>query len=170
MRRLLLLLFFAVLLGVAIAAFLHGRGISARRVPTSVETQVARAAWRYLVPRGVGMRQNPIELTPATLRAGLERFADQCAMCHAKDGSGDTAIGRGLHPRAPDLRAAGTQALSDGELFYAIEEGIPWTGMPAWSNGTAAGARDSWALVHVVRHLPKLTPADTKSLERRPPR
>ena len=38
-----------------------------------------------------------------------------------------------------------------------IERGVPLTGMPAWSTGTADGARSSWELVAFIRHLPKLT-------------
>ena len=74
------------------------------------------------------------------------------------DGSGDTSIGRSLYPPAPDMRAARTQALSDGELFAIIENGIRLTGMPAWGTGTPEGERDSWALVHFIRRMPSLTP------------
>ena len=58
-------------------------------------------------------------------------FADHCAICHANDGSGDTPIGRALWPKAPDMRLRETQDLSDGELFWIIENGIRFTGMPA---------------------------------------
>src|SRR2546428_10175979 len=40
-----------------------------------------------------------------------------------------------LYPRAPDLRLRATQDLSDGELFYIIENGVRFTGMPAWGDG-----------------------------------
>jgi hypothetical protein len=40
-------------------------------------------------------------------------------------------IGRRVYPPVPDMREAPTQGLTDGELFYAIEQGIPWTAMPA---------------------------------------
>jgi hypothetical protein len=43
------------------------------------------------------------------------------------------------------MRSSGTQALSDGELFSIIEDGIRLTGMPAWGTGTPEGERDSWA-------------------------
>ena len=36
------------------------------------------------------------------------------------DGSGQTILGKGLYPKPPDLRAAGTQNKSDGELYYTI--------------------------------------------------
>lgn len=45
-------------------------------------------------------------------------------------------MGRSFYPPAPDMRAARTQQLSDGELFSIIEHGIRLTGMPAWGTGT----------------------------------
>jgi mono/diheme cytochrome c family protein len=87
----------------------------------------------------------------------MAHFADHCAVCHANDGSGDTEMGRGLYPRAPDMRRTATQALSDGALFYIIENGVRLTGMPAWGTGTAEGEQASWHLVQFIRHLPTLT-------------
>jgi hypothetical protein len=63
------------------------------------------------------------------------------------------------------MRLATTQALSDGELFSIIEHGIRLTGMPAWGNGTAEGERESWALVHFIRRLPKLTGEEIARME-----
>jgi hypothetical protein len=49
-------------------------------------------------------------------------------MCHANDGGGETSLGRNVYPPAPDMREARTQGMSDGALFYVIENGVPWTG------------------------------------------
>jgi hypothetical protein len=68
------------------------------------------------------------------------------------------------------MRTAATQRLSDGALFYAIEEGIPFTGMPAWSTGTGEGQRESWELVLFIRHLPRITPAELEEMETLNPR
>lgn len=70
-----------------------------------------------------------------------------------------------MYPPAPDFRASPTQSLTDGELFYAIEQGIPWTGMPAWTTGTEEGARESWALVRFIRHVPSLTPDEVTRID-----
>ncbi len=89
---------------------------------------------RWATPQAVRARANPVPPTEAVLAEALEHWADHCATCHANDGSGDTEIGRGLYPRAPDMRAQETQALTDGELFSIIEHGIRLTGMPGWAN------------------------------------
>lgn len=152
------------------ALLLKGRGLSARRDPWPMETTVARAAWAFLVPAEVRARVNPVADTPDVRRSGLEHWADHCASCHANDGSGETTVGRNMFPPAPDMRLAATQARSDGELFYAIEHGIPWTGMPAWSNGTEGGERSTWELVRFIRLLSTLTPEDLAVMERLNPR
>jgi hypothetical protein len=33
------------------------------------------------------------------------------------------------------MRAAATQSLTDGEIFYIIENGVRFTGMPAFGTG-----------------------------------
>ena len=55
-------------------------------------------------------------------------------------------------------------------LFYAIEQGVPLTGMPAWSTGTANGERESWELVAFIRHLPQITPEELTEMEALNPR
>ena len=78
-------------------------------------------------------------------------------------------MGRGLFPKAPDM-ATVSQALTDGELFYFIEEGIRFTGMPAWGTGTQEDEDATWRLVHFIRHLPFLTKEEILEMETLNPR
>jgi len=110
-------------------------------------------------------QQNPVPNSEQAIAEGREHFADHCASCHANDGGGNTEMGRGLYPRAPDMRLAATQDLSDHQLFYIIENGIRLTGMPGWSTGTPEGEEASWRLVHFIRRLPKLTPEEIEEME-----
>jgi hypothetical protein len=57
-------------------------------------------------------------------------WADHCALCRGNDGSGQIAMGQRMYPPAPDMRKNRTQRLTDGELFYIIENGIRLTGIP----------------------------------------
>jgi mono/diheme cytochrome c family protein len=150
---------------VVLLLVLHGRGISAVRSPTVVEERAAIAAWRFLVPAHVKHETNPVAESDAVLSEAAAHWADHCAVCHGGDGLGATKLSRHMYPPVPDFRALRTQSLSDGELFYAIEEGIPWTGMPAWTTGSDEGARESWALVRFIRHVPNLTPAEIARIE-----
>ena len=48
-------------------------------------------------------------------------YLDKCAVCHAKDGSGNTAKGRKV--KAKDLRSAEVQKMTDKELIDAVAHG-----------------------------------------------
>lgn len=159
------LLAIAGLAAVAALAWFASQGISARPEPSALEASVARAARRFAIPSSDRGRPSPILRTNGSMRAGMEHWADHCASCHGNDGSGDTSVGRGLYPRAPDMRQKATQDLTDGELFYIIENGIRLTGMPAWTTGTAEGEQASWHLVHFIRHLPELTAEELEEMD-----
>lgn len=132
-------------------------GVAARAEPGQLETMLARRLRSLAIPAVVKTVKNGVAPSREAIASGMAHFADHCASCHANDGSGDTELGRGLYPRAPDMRLAATQDLSDGELFFIIENGIRFTGMPAWGTGTAEDSQSTWELVHFIRHLPHLT-------------
>lgn len=158
-----------VLAGLATGAAVAFRGgISARMEPSRLEARVARGLRSRAIPSAARSSVNPIAASSRALAEGRAHFADHCASCHGNDGSGRTQIGRNLYPRAPDMRASQTQELTDGEIFYIIENGIRFTGMPAW--GGARKPEQSWKLVHFVRHLPQIAPEEIEEMERLNPR
>jgi mono/diheme cytochrome c family protein len=152
------------------ALWLWNSGIGTRTAPGSLETAMSRTARTAMIPSGARQLPNPEPATSENIRAGLEHWADHCATCHANDGSGNTELGRSLYPPAPDMRLAATQNLSDGELFYIIENGVKLTGMPAWGTDTPEGQRDSWHLVQFIRRLPTLSEAELAEMEELNPR
>ena len=168
-----------IIIGVALLAVAFGivisilhDGLSARATPTRLEAVLARNARHLAIPSNARLAQNPVLDSPEDLREARLHFADHCAICHANDGSGHSEIGDGLYPKPPDLRLAQTQNLSDGELFWIIENGVRFTGMPAFSanGGNHGGGQDSWKLVHFIRHLPHLTVAERLEMERYNPK
>jgi len=162
----------ALVLGIIIAGAASAvrRGFSARDEPSAIERIVARAVRRLAVPTSDRDAPNPIPLTKDVLADARAHFADHCALCHGNDGSGNTPIGRNLYPKAPDMRLPDTQDLTDGELFSIIENGVRLTGMPAWGKSGHENADDSWKLVHFIRHLKDLTPAELGEMERQNPK
>ncbi len=118
---------------------------------------MARTARDWAIPRRARNEKNPLKLTSENLREGREEFLARCASCHGHDGSGLTDMGRNLYPRTPDLRAARTQNLTDGEIHYIIANGVQLTGMPAWSNPHQERNVSAWNLVLFIRSLRPLT-------------
>jgi mono/diheme cytochrome c family protein len=159
----LLILLVGVVSAVVIGIATIRRGFSARDSPSLMETYMAMMARRLSVPASERNVPNPVAPTPEILTEALAHFADHCAICHGNDGGGKTEIGQNLYPKAPDMRLAQTQNLTDGEIYYTIHNGIRLTGMPAW--GADVKDEDSWKLVLFIRHLPHLTPAEERQME-----
>jgi len=172
-RTLLIVVIALGLFGVAtviVASILHD-GLSARATPNRLEIKVARSVRHFAIPASAQATPNPVLASAEDLRDARLHYADHCAICHGNDGSGKTMMGEGLFPKPPDLRLAATQNLTDGELFWIIENGIRFTGMPGFSNGgDHGGVQDSWKLVHFVRHLPHLSAAERIEMERYNPK
>ena len=170
MKRLLIktvaVVFLPIVIGAVLLLLVQGRGVSARPEPPALEARGALWMRSWLTPSTYKGLKNPVSATEENFIAAREHFADHCASCHANDGSGDTEMGRNFYPKSPDMRLPRTQQLSDGEIFYFIENGIRMTGMPGWSTGTPEGEKSSWQLVHFIRRLPTLTAEDVAVMER----
>jgi mono/diheme cytochrome c family protein len=142
---------------VGVYAFVKGHGFDARATPGAFETGIALRLRGAAIPSDARNRTNPEPLSEENFRYGLAHFADHCSTCHGNNGSGETDFGRGLYPKPPDMRLPRTQNLADGELFYIIERGVPFTGMPGFGTGNRDGEAATWHLVQFIRRLPKLS-------------
>ncbi len=172
MRTLIRLLATAILLLVIAAAgavaYVKTTGLRGQPRPGPIETRVSRAVRSLAVPAEVKARTLPADANATSLWLGMEHYAKYCALCHANNGSGErTPLGSGLFPKPPDLRARLTQDLTDGELFYIIDNGVRFTGMPAFGTGESspAGDKQLWELVQFVRRLPTLTADEIAEME-----
>ena len=159
----------AVLGGLLVSSMLRA-GFSTHDEPSSVEAFAARTMRHWATPSDLRSVRNPLAPSSAILAEGRAHWADHCASCHGNDGSGDTTIGGALYPRAPDMRLPATQDLTDGELFYIIENGVKLTGMPAWGTGSQEGEQESWHLVNFIRHLPQVTDEELTEMAELNPR
>ena len=162
--------------GAVYATILVRRGFSARENPSWVEAFAAGIATRLAVPATYRLK-NPYPPTAENLREGEEHFADHCAICHGNDGGGDTLFGKGLYPKPPDMRTAGTQNKSDGELYYTIVNGVRLSGMPAFGPGAVqasddevTGDAENWKLVLFIRHLPEITAEELEGMKKLNPK
>jgi mono/diheme cytochrome c family protein len=167
--RILLLVAVPVIAVIAGLYWLSATGLNARDTPGALETRLAITLQRLAIPGGARELVNPMQATPDLLVEARRHFADHCASCHGNDGSGATEMGQKLYPRVPDMRLAQTQNLSDGEIYYIIENGVRFTGMPAWGTG-GTNDHDTWHLVLFIRHLPKLTDEDLQDMKEHNPR
>ena len=67
--------------------------------------------------------------------AGRPLYQDNCAFCHAADGTGRNWIGSFLEPRPRDFTSPGFRLARDAAAMeQRILHGIPGTSMPAWKD------------------------------------
>lgn len=173
MRRILFVLgiCFVVLIvgGACYGAWMMHRGFSTRTPPGAMETTLATSMRGAAIPSRYRSMRNPVAASPDVMREGMEHWADHCAACHANDGSGDTMYGKTMYPRPPDMRRRETQDMSDGELYYTIQNGIRLSGMPAFGS-PGDNDLDSWKLVAFIRHLPSLAQGEEMEMEKMNPK
>jgi mono/diheme cytochrome c family protein len=154
-----------VALTAGVVFVIAARGFSARERPSAVEQFVARRARSMAAPSGAKDLANPVPDSPEVLAEARAHWADHCAGCHANNGSGDTEMGKRMYPPSPDMRQADTQQMTDGDLFFVIQNGVRMTGMPAWGGTSKHDDEDSWKLVRFIRHLPQMTPEEVREMQ-----
>jgi mono/diheme cytochrome c family protein len=166
MRRFLLDALITILLLVLVLVFagylVARQGLSARAEPPWIEDVVAGQIVSMSIPAKAKSAVNPLANQADAWRTGGRHFEEECAVCHGDDGRGKSEIGRNMYPKAPDM-TGDTQEMSDGELFYIIQNGVRYTGMPAWEEDHTPA--EGWQLVSFIRHLPKLTPEEIQELK-----
>lgn len=84
-------------------------------------------------------------------QAGKKLWLDNCAFCHAADGSGQNWIGSFLEPPPRDLRNPAFMSVMTVEMITrSIENGLKNTSMPAWRH-----VLDSTQIQHIVSYISK---------------
>ena len=91
---------------------------------------------------------NPTLRTAESVERGAAVFAANCASCHGETGAGDGPLA-GTLPAPPANFTVHVPFHPDGVLFAWVSDGIPGTGMPAWS-GTL-DERELWDVVNFLR-------------------
>jgi len=161
MRLVRILVLLLVIVCIAAAAgfwVLSRHGLVSDHPPGRLETAVARRLVVLSIPASARQQTNPLANDPQAWRDGAEHFQEHCAVCHGRSGRGDSDIAKKMFPPVPDFADPGIQQMSDGALFAIIQNGVRWTGMPAFRQEHSA--EETWKLVAFIRRVPTLAPGD----------
>ena len=141
-----------VLVVVLIVIALMRFNLTALHEPGPAETRLANLSKRYFIYRA---SRHGIPPRPQDKKASIERggthYGVDCGVCHADDGRAQRSPGQWMYPRASDLTSKRVQSYSDQELFWIIQNGIRFTGMPAFADVETPD--HVWDLVNYVRTL-----------------
>lgn len=84
---------------------------------------------------------------------GATWFSIGCAACHGEPGNPNPPIVDNMTPPAPRLTPL-IDEWSERELFWVVDNGIKYTGMPAWA--TAERPDEVWSMVAFLLELPEM--------------
>jgi mono/diheme cytochrome c family protein len=123
-----------------------------------LERWAAGTALRATLERDAPKGPNPVKLDDADLIAGIQLYQQHCAVCHGgpKGDAAPTPIAKGEYPPPPQLASEGVENDPEGWTAWKIENGIRWTGMPAWKD--TLNSRQRWTLALFLKHMNKLPP------------
>ncbi len=102
---------------------------------------------------------DPADRTGMVSAAG--HFANACAVCHGAPGVKPAPVMQGATPPAPNL-AVNAKEWSDKQLFWILQHGVKYTGMPAWP--VQDRPDEVRRMVAFVRRLPGMTAAQYEAL------
>lgn len=98
----------------------------------------------------------PVPETPETIQKGKEIYNGKgaCAGCHGPAGKGDGPLAASLNPSPRNFtNPQFKQCKSIGEMFWAVKNGIPGTGMIAAVNTGLISEEEAWQAVLYERSL-----------------
>jgi mono/diheme cytochrome c family protein len=93
----------------------------------------------------------------ASLRNGYSAYESKCVPCHGAPGVSPDWMGKGMHPRPPDLRQSASVRKPE-EIYWVIKNGIKDSGMPAL--GPSHDDRDIRELTAFVVRLGHMSASD----------
>ena len=102
---------------------------------------------------------NPVPRSASSRDLGRIYYGYYCLMCHGADGRGDGTVGRSYLPQPTNLARPRVQAMSDGELAFAMAAG---NGHEPVLDPTVTWER-RWYIVHHLRTLVASPSAPTPS-------
>ena len=137
--------------------------MSASAKPGLLEKIFAPWAFTNSMEKRAPDTKNPFANDASAQVSGMGHYRENCVMCHGAPNVEPAELAAGLNPPVPKLDTDDAQSLSDGKLFWIIKNGIRMTGMPAF--GETHSDAEIWHIVTFVRHLPKLTDAEGKTLQ-----
>ena len=164
MRRLAFIGVLAILAAIGAAVLFFGGFYNVAQ--TSEEPGIVNWALAFVRTASINRHATdtpPIKMDdPAASQAGARAYvAAGCVNCHGGPGVTWAKFSEGLRPYPADLKEIGKDN-DPSQIFWAIKNGIKFTGMPSFG-ATGVSDADIWTIVAFVKRLPTVSDADFKT-------
>lgn len=150
---------FALLIVGGLLAFLLSPEILKHRSAFPLEEAIGKSRIDAAIDGSYKDKPNPVTASAENLASGKTVYNSNCAFCHGVTGKGDTSIGQNMFPVAANLLDKNTVEKTDGQLYWVLENGLAFVGMPAFKSSLSAD--DLWKATLYIRQLQKGTAAAT---------
>lgn len=104
-----------------------------------------------LVPAIAKQLKSPVAANEDNLARGRALFNQKCAACHGENGQSQTEFAAAAPARPEDLTGQKVRALTEGEIYSVINDGVKSSGMPAFKGRVSD--ESLWQIVLYVKRL-----------------
>lgn len=112
-----------------------------------------------LVPASAKQLKSTVAATQENVERGRGLFLQKCAACHGENGKAQTDFAAAMATKPADLTGQQATALTDGEIYSIIRDGIKASGMPAFKERINDDA--IWQIALFVRQLDSINNKST---------
>lgn len=84
------------------------------------------------IPANAKSLKSSVAATGENLEAGRSLFLQRCSACHGETGKAQTEFAAAMPTKPANLKSPEIAALTEGEIYTAINEGLKASGMPAF--------------------------------------
>lgn len=90
-----------------------------------------------------------VDFAVESIAHGLEKFEDNCTLCHGAGGRGDGPAGFGLPVPPADLTAPHAAIHTAGDMYWWLTYGIPGSIMPSFAD--SMNVEDRWDVINFLQ-------------------
>jgi thiosulfate dehydrogenase len=163
--------FLAALILLAVAGYVAVRfGLvpaSADVPPGKLERQMAHMSLNATIAREAPAPPYPYPSSEASIVAGSKLYIQHCSMCHGTAVDGPTILAKGQYVMPPQFVKHGVDDDPEGKIYWNIEHGIRFTGMPSYK--TQLTEEQIWQLAYFLKNVPDHLPAAAQTEWHRKP-
>ena len=129
--------------------------IGADNPPSAIERTLAARALDEYADKHKPAGPNPVQITPASLTEGAQKYETHCALCHGGAKAKLSPLRDKFNPAVPQLINRIPHD-PDEWLFWVTKHGVRMTGMPTWDG--VLSDDEIWKVVAFIKHSDKLPP------------